>query len=249
MEKDYFLDRSPEAMYRDKIPNGAQVFICTKQMQPYAKELEHLNLITVSENLTTSSIHARGQKVTGEEHKRDPYGNMLINENGEIETTTQKGRVTYLLTEDGEAVYTKEGFKYLEVFTRDDKTVFQILTEEQITNKFKLSAVLSLDRIVFFKILLCPYRYFDSIEKMKKETEHIVLSDIILHDGFITMCLNGNMIRINSAEVTLDGKTTTLANNNLPIYLSNNFTALNKSAYTFNRTYKLSFEKFIADQY
>lgn len=249
MEKDYFLDRSLEAMYRDKIPNGAKVFICTKQMQPYAKELEHLNLITVTGNLTTSSVHARGQKVMGEEYKRDRYGNILLNGNGETITTTQKGRVTYLLTEDGEAVYTKEGFKYLETFDRKGETVFRILTEDQIKDKFKLSAVFSLENKISFKAQVCPYRYFLTIDEMKHETNSITIDNVILHDGFITLTLNGNAIRISNAEVVIDGKTTTIGNSNLFAYIGSHFTPLNNSAYNFNRTYRLLFQKFIAEQY
>ena len=73
MEKDYFLDRPNEIMYRDNVPNGTKVFICTKQMQPYAKELKDLNLITITGNLTSTYLHSRGQKVQGVEIATDKY--------------------------------------------------------------------------------------------------------------------------------------------------------------------------------
>ena len=142
MEKDYFLDRPTEITYRDNLPNGTKVFICTKQMQPYAKELKDLTFITITNNLTSAHMHPRGQKVQGVEIKTDKFGNCILDSTGSIITKETKGRCTYIATSDGTAILTKDGYKYLTLFrdkTGDNK--FKIITEDEIIGKYKLVSV------------------------------------------------------------------------------------------------------------
>lgn len=96
MEKDYFQDRSPDAVYYDAIHVGDLVFICEKQAQKYAKTIEDLTLIQVTKHLTSQKLHPRGQKVQGTDYN-----------SGEEKI----GRVVYLL-KDGKVV-TKDGEKYI----------------------------------------------------------------------------------------------------------------------------------------
>ena len=132
MEKDYFLDRPTEIMYRPNVYNGSQVFICTKKMQPYAKELSDLNLITVTGNLTSSYCNSRGQKVKGDEILLDRYGNEVLNAEGEITTKELVGRCTYIVSPDGSAILTKDGYKYLTQYKDGNDIKFKLLNESDI---------------------------------------------------------------------------------------------------------------------
>lgn len=62
MEKDHFQDRSIESTQYNAIQLGDSVFICEKQAQKYAKEMEDLTHGVVVQKLTKHN-HPRGIKV------------------------------------------------------------------------------------------------------------------------------------------------------------------------------------------
>lgn len=79
MEKDYFPDRSVLSTYYRAIHIGQKVYICEKQAQKYAKEIEDLTHGTVIQKLTKHD-HPRGIKV------------KIRDDNGDIKV----GRVVYV---------------------------------------------------------------------------------------------------------------------------------------------------------
>lgn len=62
MEKDYFLDRSPEACICHCVDIIMDVIVCEKHMQRIAKTLDDLTYGTVVQKLTKHD-HPRGIKV------------------------------------------------------------------------------------------------------------------------------------------------------------------------------------------
>ena len=93
MEKDHFKDRTADCRRRSMIHPGDCVFICTKNRQRDAKDIQDLNLIKVLRNLTRQEDHPRGQKVQGTDVVT---GQKLV------------GRVVYLTT-DGSYIRTAHG--------------------------------------------------------------------------------------------------------------------------------------------
>lgn len=252
MEKDYFLDRPDEIMYRPNVYNGSQVFICTKKMQPYAKEICDLNLITVTENLTSSYCHSRGQKVKGDEILTDRYGNEVLNAEGEITTKELVGRCTYIVSPDGDgtAVLTKDGYKYLTQYKDGNDLKFKLLEESEIEGKYKLNAMVTLNQEFDIKIPVCKYIYFDDIEHVKRMTKSMKISNIILHNGFITMKLNDREVRFKNLKATYEyNKQIDIKNPEFFGYCVQSFLPLNDSIYDFNKTFELEFVEFTADQY
>ena len=92
MEKDYFKDRPPESRCFEDVKPGNEAYICLKKMQPYAKEIDDLTLVTICRKLTRDN-HPRGIKVEG----IDNNGNLVV------------GRVVYLVYEG--KLLTKNGLK------------------------------------------------------------------------------------------------------------------------------------------
>jgi len=86
MEKDYFKDRSKESIKYNEINIGDTVYICEKQMQPYAMELKDLTKGIVVRKLTRHD-HPRGIKA----QVQNKYGIFT-------------GRIVYLL-KDGKIIY------------------------------------------------------------------------------------------------------------------------------------------------
>jgi hypothetical protein len=251
MEKDHFLDRPIEIMYRNNVPNGAKVFICTKQMQPYAKTLKDLNLITITGNLTSTATHSRGQKVQGEEILTDKYGNYLLDANDNLIKKETKGRCTYLVTPDGSAILTKDGYKYLEIFEDiDGKYKYKILTEDQIIGKYKLVALFKLNPEFEFRLPICNFKYFKSLEELTKEAKTIKINKATLYNGFIILEMNNYKIKLTDvfAEWGTDNKIK-ISSPEFIEYLSNNYQSSNNTTYAFNKNYNLEFISFIAEEY
>jgi hypothetical protein len=251
MEKDHFLDRPTEIMYRNNVPNGAKVFICTKQMQPYAKTLKDLNLITITGNLTSTATHSRGQKVQGEEILTDKYGNYILDSNNNLIKKEAKGRCTYLVTQDSTAILTKDGYKYLEIFEDiDGKYKYKILTEDQIIGKYKLVALFKLNPEFEFRIPICNFKYFNTIDDLKKEAKTIDITKATLYNGFIILEMNNYKIKIMDiyAEWGYDNKIK-ISYTDFIEHLSNNYQPSNNTTYSFNKTYDLEFVSFIAEEY
>lgn len=88
MEKDHFKDRSLESMKYNEIQIGDRVFICEKDMQKIAKDLEHLTDGYVVKKLSRDD-HPRGIKVMID--RKDEDGNYIV------------GRIVYLV-KNGELV-------------------------------------------------------------------------------------------------------------------------------------------------
>lgn len=80
MEKDYFKDRPNESRCFSAVKLGDEAYICLKKMQPYAKKIEDLTLVTICRKLTREN-HPRGIKVEG----MDNNGNLVV------------GRIVYLV--------------------------------------------------------------------------------------------------------------------------------------------------------
>lgn len=91
MEKDYFKDRSKESRIFSEINIGDYVYICEKDMQPFATTIDHLAYGVVTKKLTKKD-HPRGIKVK-----------ILVPELN-IE---QVGRVVYLV-KDGQIIRNRE---------------------------------------------------------------------------------------------------------------------------------------------
>ena len=79
MEKDHFLDRTPEACILSEVHIGDEAIICEKHMQKTAETLEDLTYGTIVQILTKHD-HPRGIKVK----IRKMDGNVAI------------GRIVYL---------------------------------------------------------------------------------------------------------------------------------------------------------
>ena len=92
MEKDHFLDRTPETTKLSAIKKGMYVFICEKKMQPYAQTLEDLTCVMVTDILTKHD-HPRGIKVRGK-IMRYCGGHYCMTEKKAV------GRVVYIGKED-----------------------------------------------------------------------------------------------------------------------------------------------------
>lgn len=120
MEKDYFDDRSYQAIHNSLIKEGDVVVICTKEAQKYASTMEHLIRGIVVKKLTTVKKHPRGIKVRVAKIQDDRYPtqeeiNFILQfyrENEyEIESEMtrlsekfEKGRITYIISKDNKII-------------------------------------------------------------------------------------------------------------------------------------------------
>lgn len=93
MEKNYFKDRPVESTQIDKIEIGMEVYICVKQMQPYAKELDDLSRGYITKILTKQD-HPRGIKCM---ISQTVNGMILV------------GRIVYICNDS--LILTKDGWK------------------------------------------------------------------------------------------------------------------------------------------
>ena len=62
MEKDYFDDRSYQAIFNCLIEPGDVCMICTKEAQTYAKTVDDLERIIICKKLTSVKKHPRRNK-------------------------------------------------------------------------------------------------------------------------------------------------------------------------------------------
>lgn len=122
MEKDYFDDRSYQAIFNCLLEPGDIAWICTKEKQPIAKTIDDLDKVIIVRKLTSVKKHLRGVKIMGFKLRRD-----YLPTQKEIETVLRyyekykdeidqeipgtkfdkfiKGRVTYLVSPDGQILY------------------------------------------------------------------------------------------------------------------------------------------------
>lgn len=62
MEKDYFDDRSYQAIFNCLIEPGDVAWICTKEKQKIAQTIEDLDKVIIVRKLTSVKKHPRGVK-------------------------------------------------------------------------------------------------------------------------------------------------------------------------------------------
>lgn len=236
MEKDYFKDRTKDITERKNLSKGTQVFICTKKMQPYAKSLPDLNLVTITQNLTSAEIHPRGQKIMGIERSIDDFGNLLIQSNGETINEELVGRCTYIVNPDGISVNTTEGLKYLSLTkNKQGKPAFCFLTEEEAKQKYYVIGNFLLDNELLIEVPIMPYSYFNSKEELVSKIRNFSIKDCVLHMGFITAIVNGHAVKFEQGY----SEGTTISDPKFNDYIANNFNSINDTAFAFNKKYML----------
>lgn len=62
MEKDYFDDRSYQAIFNCLLEPGDVVYVCEKEAQKYATNITHLTKGIIVRKLTSVKKHPRGVK-------------------------------------------------------------------------------------------------------------------------------------------------------------------------------------------
>lgn len=119
MEKDYFKDRTKIATQNDYVLLGDIVYICLKDKQKTAKDINDLTKIIVCRKLTSKKFHPRGIKVLGYEIPHDVYPNKAsiqqalayyqehkaeidAEDNTPIANLFAKGRIVYICNYAGE---------------------------------------------------------------------------------------------------------------------------------------------------
>lgn len=118
MEKHHFHDRSEQCKQRNQVPVGSVMYICTKEAQKYAKNLNHLTKVICVAHLSRKEFHQRGLKIRGfiirdninptpgQINKVVEYynANRKLIDSGENKLLSDKfvvGRGVYLLDKDG----------------------------------------------------------------------------------------------------------------------------------------------------
>lgn len=120
MEKDYFDDRSYQAIHNSLLEPGDVVYICTKEAQKYATNIEHLEKGIIVNKLTSVKKHPRGIKVriypikegrypTEEEIARvlryyEKNKDEIESEMTPMILKFRKGRVTYVVGKDDKII-------------------------------------------------------------------------------------------------------------------------------------------------
>lgn len=231
MEKDYFLDRHPIVNSHDKVKPGDEVFICLKNMQPYAKELHDLTRITVSNYLTSQEYHPRGQKVKGIEKIWD-------DKEKEYKYEERVGRMTYKIF-DGRAVLTKEGFKYIV----EEGKKLELRKFEEIRNWFNLCLIFSYADFSF-KVIFNPNKYFKTIEEASEFIKSIKIINIKLSQDKITYFLNGREYEDKNYKIFYKDSLLNMTPIDFFEIFSNQYQADNNSIYTFNKIYNLAIKSF-----
>ena len=120
MEKDYFDDRSYQAIFNCLLEPGDVVYVCEKEAQKYATNITHLTKGIIVRKLTSVKKHPRGVKVrifpilegrypTEEEIQKvlryyEKYKDEIEEENGGRADKFKKGRVTYVVSKDNNII-------------------------------------------------------------------------------------------------------------------------------------------------
>lgn len=230
MEKDYFLDRHPQNQDRSKINRGDKVFICLKSAQKYAKVLDDLTLITVTANLTSQSIHPRGQKVKGIEN--------IITDNGKEEQIERVGRVVYKL-EDDCRVLTKEGLKYIYEYYENDQKHIKLVSYENLKGLFSLFVLLRLDKFTF-EFPIAPWIYFKE-KDIQNYVNKLFISDFELHYDFITYMHNDTEKRAYNYSVYYNNQPEKEDNSEVFDFICNNYKSQKYTNYNYNKTFSLEY--------
>lgn len=187
MEKDYFKDRPDSVQYRENVSKGTKVFVCEKQAQKYAKELNDLTLIEVTANLTSQSVHPRGQKVKGTKKARDRFGNELYEGDGEDIV----GRCTYIVGDDEETVDTSEGKKYLKIDISTGQ--ISLIPPSEAERGYRLAIEATFGNEV---IRICPFRYlfFETKKESLAFAKRLKIGKIKIGNNSVIIEINGNAV-------------------------------------------------------
>lgn len=231
MEKDHFLDRHPLVNNHNSVLPGDEVFICLKNMQPYAKELQDLTKITVTNYLTSQDYHPRGQKVKG-------YETIWDEEKQEYIQEEQVGRITYKII-NRFLVPTTEGIKYIE---RKGKRL-KLSTYEEIKDKLLLFIVLGFKEFSFM-VCLDEWRYFNNQDEVKSYLQTITISEPKLFQDRITLIMNNRLETYKNIKIFSNQKEVPLTLENFFSALVIRYPAANNSVFDFNKFYELSIDSF-----
>lgn len=232
MEKDHFLDRHPLVNEHGTIFSGDEVFICLKNMQPYAKELQDLTKITVSNYLTSQGYHPRGQKVKGMETIWDEKNKKYTQEE-------RVGRITYKII-NGNIVPTTEGYKYIEKYGNNK---LKLSTFKEIKNKFVLILVLRFDNFTL-KVILDKWLYFDNIESIQNFINKQNIENPKLFMDRITLINNERPFEFKDIDIYYKNKFLNQPVTELFEYLLRNYEASNTSSFNFNKYFDLELDSF-----
>ena len=232
MEKDHFLDRPSLVNEHDSILPGDEVFICLKNMQPYAKELQDLTKITVTNYLTSQPYHPRGQKVKG-------YEKIWNEELQEYEQEERVGRITYKIV-NGNVVPTKEGNKYI---YRYGKNKLKLVKFEEIKDKYILNLVLSFKDFKF-KLVLDKWIYFDSIEEAEKYIKKQNISECKLTQDKIFIKSNNIPEEFNDVNIYIKNKIVDAEIEDIFEYFTTHYESSNNASFNFNKTFDLEIDSF-----
>ena len=176
MEKDYFLDRSVNVCKRENFNIGDRAFICLKEAQVYAKELNDLNLIEIRRIMTPIEFHPRGVKVMGYE---------MVYTDIEEELKERYGRVVYKLNSPF-TVETKEGTKAIV------QSKGKMLLVNPISLKDYYSILVWVGNGSFsFSFPYHDFMYFKDDKRAKELIRDIKITDIYLDREGVVFCDNG----------------------------------------------------------
>ncbi len=226
MEKDHFLDRHPIVNEHDKVLPGDEVFICLKNMQPYAKELQDLTRITVSNYLTSQTYHPRGQKVKGIEKIWDK-------ENKEYIYEERVGRMTYKIF-DGRAVLTKDGFKY--IFKDGEKLKLKLFDE--IKSFYNLYLVFAYEDFIF-KVGFDHSVFLKDSEEAGFLISTFNITNAKLFSDKIVYFNNEQEFNSSDFEIYYRNKPLEISKNEFFDIFSNQYAPSNTSHFNFNKYYSL----------
>ena len=232
MEKDHFLDRHPLVNEHDAILPGDEVFICLKNMQQYAKELQDLTKITVSNYLTSQEYHPRGQKVKGFEKIWDEKNLEYVQEE-------RVGRITYKII-NGNVVPTKEGYKYIKKY---NKNKLKLVKYEEIKDSFLLVLVFKFNDFKF-KIIIDDWKYFDSIEEVQEYIKKQKITSPKLFMDKISLIQNNRPEDFNKIDIYYNNKRLKISLVELFEYLINTYESSNNTSFYFNKYFNLILDCF-----
>ncbi len=232
MEKNHFLDRHPIVNEHGTVFAGDEVFICLKNMQPYAKELQDLTKITVSNYLTSQGYHPRGQKVKGIETIWDEEKKQYINEE-------RVGRITYKII-NGNIVPTKEGFKYIQKY---GKNKLRLAKFEEIKDKYVLILVFRFDNFTL-KTVFDNWLYFNTIEEIKQFIENQNILNPTLYSDRITILNKQKPLEFKNIKIYYKNRYLDKPLTELFEYLIRNYDSSNNSNFNFNKYFNLDIDSF-----
>lgn len=173
MEKDFFQDRIAEVCNNDEINIGDLVFICLKEDQPTAEDINDLVLIKVNQKLTPIDFHPRGIKVSGKEID-------FFSKNFSFKE--QSGRVTYKMNTPY-SIKTSDGTMAI---SRSDDSL-KIVSPDTLYDKKRV--VLWFGVLGYsFSLIMDPFTYTSETSTI---SDRIIISSASLSRNHITYTFEG----------------------------------------------------------